>query len=45
VSVMLPEASFVQQPYAPGDAVSLSWAPWQAHTFPPVLDVTVPAAG
>ena len=43
VSVMLPEASFVQQPYAPGDAVSLSWAPWQAHGFPPLLDVPVTA--
>ena len=43
VSVMLPEASFVQQPFAPGDAVSLNWAPWQAHSFPPVLDVPATA--
>ena len=41
VSVMLPEAAFVQQPYAPGDSVNLTWAPWQAHTFPPVLDAPV----
>jgi len=44
VSVMLPEASFVQQPYAPGDSVNLTWAPWQAHTFPPVLDTPVATA-
>ena len=37
VSVMLPEATFVQQPYAPGDRVSLSWAAWQAHSFAPTL--------
>ncbi|MBW8313770.1 MAG: ABC transporter ATP-binding protein [Hydrogenophaga sp.] len=41
VSVMLPEAAFVQQAYAPGDSVNLTWAPWQAHTFPPVLDAPV----
>jgi putative spermidine/putrescine transport system ATP-binding protein len=39
VSVMLSEASFVEQPYAPGDPVCMSWAPSQAHTFP-----TAPAA-
>ena len=44
VSVMLPEATFVQQPYAPGDSVNLTWAPWQAHTFPPVLDAPVATA-
>ncbi|MBQ0918146.1 ABC transporter ATP-binding protein [Hydrogenophaga aromaticivorans] len=44
VSVMLPEAAFVQQPYAPGDSVNLTWAPWQAHTFPPVLDTPVATA-
>jgi putative spermidine/putrescine transport system ATP-binding protein len=44
VSVMLPEAAFVQQPYAPGDSVNLIWAPWQAHTFPPVLDAPVATA-
>ena len=37
VSVMLPEASFAQRPYAPGDRVSLSWAAWQAHSFAPTL--------
>ncbi|MDZ4358531.1 MAG: TOBE domain-containing protein, partial [Variovorax sp.] len=37
VSVMLPEATFVQRPYAPGDQVSMTWAAWQAHTFPPTL--------
>ncbi|MBW8469490.1 MAG: ABC transporter ATP-binding protein [Thiobacillus sp.] len=41
VSVMLPEAAFVQQAYAPGDSVNLTWAPWQAHIFPPVLDAPV----
>ncbi len=35
ISVMLPEASFAQQPYAPGDRVSMTWAAWQAHSFPP----------
>ena len=44
VSVMLPEAAFVQQAYAPGDSVNLTWAPWQAHTFPPVLDAPVATA-
>ncbi|MDO9435106.1 ABC transporter ATP-binding protein [Hydrogenophaga sp.] len=37
ISVMLPEASFTQQPYAPGDQVSMTWAGWQAHSFPPTL--------
>lgn len=37
ISVMLPEASFAQRPYAPGDQVSMTWAAWQAHTFPPTL--------
>jgi putative spermidine/putrescine transport system ATP-binding protein len=31
VSVMLPEAQFVARPYAPGDAVHLSWAQANAH--------------
>jgi putative spermidine/putrescine transport system ATP-binding protein len=31
VSVMLPEASFVQRPYQPGDRVALGWDPAQAH--------------
>ena len=31
VSVMLPEATYAQQPYATGDAVQLSWA--YAHTL------------
>ncbi|MDB5858378.1 MAG: transporter related [Ramlibacter sp.] len=31
VSVMLPEARFVARPYAPGDAVHLSWAQADAH--------------
>ncbi len=35
ISVMLPEASFAQRPYAPGDQVSMTWAAWQAHSFPP----------
>ncbi|WP_372657479.1 ABC transporter ATP-binding protein [Hydrogenophaga sp.] len=34
VSVMLSEASFVQNPYAPGDRVGLTWKPDQAHRFP-----------
>lgn len=33
VSVMLPEAAFVQQPLAPGDRVDLSWDPAQAHAL------------
>lgn len=37
ISVMLPEASFAQRPYAPGDQVSMTWAASQAHTFPPTL--------
>ena len=31
ISVMLPEASFVQQPYRSGDRVGMSWNPAQAH--------------
>jgi putative spermidine/putrescine transport system ATP-binding protein len=34
VSVMLPEAQFVARPYAPGDAVHLSWAGADAHPLP-----------
>ena len=37
ISVMLPEASFAQQPYAPGEQVRMTWAADQAHTFPPTL--------
>lgn len=33
VSVMLPEASFLLQPYRPGDRVDLSWDPSQAHAL------------
>jgi len=33
VSVMLPEATFVQRPYAPGERVDLSWDPALAHTL------------
>ena len=33
VSVMLPEAVFVQQPYRPGDRVDLSWDPALAHAL------------
>jgi len=33
LSVMLPEAAFAARPYAPGDAVQLSWAPEAAHTL------------
>jgi len=33
VSVMLPEARFVQQSYATGDRVDLSWEPSQAHAL------------
>jgi putative spermidine/putrescine transport system ATP-binding protein len=35
VSVMLPEATFVERPYAPGDSVGLTWSPSQAHRFAP----------
>jgi putative spermidine/putrescine transport system ATP-binding protein len=34
VSVMLPEAAFVQRPHAPGDRVDLSWDPALAHPLP-----------
>ncbi len=37
ISVMLPEATFAQRPYSPGEQVSMTWAAWQAHTFPPTL--------
>ena len=33
LSVMLPEATFVQHPYAPGDRVDLSWDPALAHAL------------
>ena len=33
LSVMLPEAAFAARPYAPGDAVQLSWAPEAAHAL------------
>jgi putative spermidine/putrescine transport system ATP-binding protein len=33
VSVMLPEAGFVQHPYQPGDRVALNWDPDQAHAL------------
>jgi putative spermidine/putrescine transport system ATP-binding protein len=31
LSVMLPEAAFDAQPYAPGDAVAVSWPPQDTH--------------
>jgi putative spermidine/putrescine transport system ATP-binding protein len=33
LSVMLPEATFVQRPYAPGERVDLSWDPALAHAL------------